>query len=158
MKYILIGTVFLLTSLLLASCAGVPVQINKSTVSPVPIQKEKQFNEKIISDTQGAVTILIKPINLDNPGQTLDFDVKMDTHSIDLGMDISKLSTLSIDSGKTVEAVKWNAPMGGHHVEGTLSFPAIIDGMPLLENSEEITIRIIDVDAPARIFKWNLTK
>ena len=158
MKYILIGTVLLLTSLLLVTCSGVPIQIKQSTEIPVPGQKEKQFNEKIISDSQGAVTISIEPINLDNPGQTLDFDVKMDTHSIDLGMDISKLSILSIASGKTVEAVKWNAPMGGHHVEGTLSFPATINGMPLLENSEEITIRIIDVDAPARIFKWNTTK
>lgn len=156
MKYLLIGTVLLLASLLLVSCSDTTVQIKQPAVTST--QTEKQFSEMTISDTQGAVTISIKPFNLDNPGQTLDFDVKMDTHSIDLGMDISKLSTLSTDTGKTVEAVQWNAPMGGHHVEGTLSFPAITNGKPLLINSEEIEIRIIDVDAPTRIFKWNLTK
>jgi hypothetical protein len=105
-------------------------------------------------DEQGAVVVEIVPLNPNNPGQTLDFQVALNTHSVDLGMDLAALATLETDTGHIVQATLWDAPRGGHHVSGTLSFPAGIDEVPLLENVSKMTIRLVDVDSPERIFSW----
>jgi hypothetical protein len=102
------------------------------------------------------VTLVVTPLNLNNPGQTLDFDVAMETHSVDLSMDLAALSTLTTDAGRSVPATRWDAPLGGHHVAGKLSFPATVDGMPLLEGVTKLTLIVRDVDAPERAFVWEL--
>jgi hypothetical protein len=55
-----------------------------------------------------------------------------------------------------VESTLWDAPLGGHHVEGKLIFPATKDGKPILEGATKLTLTIINVDAPTRIFEWDL--
>jgi hypothetical protein len=55
-----------------------------------------------------------------------------------------------------VESTLWDAPRGGHHVEGKLIFPATKDGKPILEGATKLTLTIINVDAPTRIFEWDL--
>jgi hypothetical protein len=50
----------------------------------------------------------------------------------------------------------WDAPLGGHHVSGTLMFPSTVDGTAFLENSRTLTLTIIDVDAAVRTFEWQL--
>jgi riboflavin synthase alpha subunit len=78
----------------------------------------------------------------------------MDTHSVDLSMNLTELATLTTDTGKTVQAVKWDAPLGGHHVEGILSFPAIVNETVFLEEASTITLTIVNLDASERIFVW----
>lgn len=80
----------------------------------------------------------------------------MDTHSVDLSMDLATLSTLTTDTGFTVQAALWDAPRGGHHVRGKLVFPAVQDGKPILEGAGKLTLTITNVDAPSRIFEWDL--
>jgi hypothetical protein len=106
------------------------------------------------SDEQGAVSVLITPINLNQSWETIDFRVKMDTHSVDLGMDLAELATLTTDNGHTVKAIKWDGASGGHHVSGILSFPASADGLHLLNSVSKMTLTLIDVDAPERVFIW----
>ena len=112
------------------------------------------------TDEQGAVVVRVKPLNLSNnlsnPGETLDFDVAMDTHSVDLSMDLGTLATLTTDNGRSVPATKWDAPAGGHHAEGTLLFPAKLEGVPILEGATRLTLTLRNVDAPERVFTWNL--
>ena len=86
----------------------------------------------------------------------LEFEVAMNTHSVDLSMDLSQLATLTTDTGVSVQANGWDAPGGGHHVSGKLSFPATKDGKAILEGATKITITIINVDAPSRTFEWQL--
>ncbi len=107
-------------------------------------------------DEQGAVTVQVTPLDLAGPGRTLDFDVRMNTHSVDLGMDLAGLATLSTDGGLSVSAVKWEAPGGGHHVSGKLSFPAAAGGKPLLQGATKLTLTLRDVGAPQRVFTWEL--
>lgn len=78
------------------------------------------------------------------------------THSIDLSMDLATQSTLTTDTGVTVQATLWDAPLGGHHVEGKLIFPATKDGKSILEGATRLTLTILNVDAPTRIFEWEL--
>lgn len=105
-------------------------------------------------DDQGAVIVEITPLNLNNPGNTLDFQVSLNTHSVDLSMDLAALSTLETDTGYSVQATQWDAPLGGHHVSGKLSFPAVVDGVPLLTEAKKLILTLVDLDAPERIFVW----
>jgi hypothetical protein len=110
------------------------------------------------TDSQGAITFTVNPINLDNPGDTLVFDVSMETHSVDLSMDLVTLANLTIDNGSAIHATQWDAPKGGHHVEGKLTFSITSDEKPLLKSAKELTLTIKNVEAPTRKFTWQLTK
>jgi predicted small lipoprotein YifL len=105
-------------------------------------------------DAQGAVTVVITPLNLNDPGDTIDFDVSLNTHSVDLNMDLAALATLSTDTGLSVSGVLWTGERGGHHVQGTLSFPASTNNLSLLDGASELTLTIRDLDAAERVFSW----
>ena len=108
-------------------------------------------------DEQGYVEVAVTPLNLNSPDGTLNFSVGLNTHSVDLSMDLSAMATLEADNGLGVDAVTWDAPSGGHHVSGILSFPTIADGVALLDGASHLTLKIHNVDAPERIFTWTLT-
>ena len=108
------------------------------------------------TDQQGAVTVIVTPLNLDNPSEQLEFNVALETHSVDLSMDLATLATLVTDTGITVPATLWDAPRGGHHVSGKLIFPTTKDGTSILEDATTLTLIIVDVDASSRVFEWDL--
>lgn len=156
-KYLGILSV-LLVALLLAGCGAarqsVPPTERSAQVTPsaaIPVDLER-------SDEQGAVSVVVTPLNLDKPGQTLDFEVSMNTHSVDLSMDLATLATLTTDTGLTVQAKAWDGPRSGHHVSGTLSFPMSGDSTSVLMSATELTLTLRDVDAPEREFEWELAK
>ncbi len=107
-------------------------------------------------DDQGAVTVAITPVDLGQEATTLAFEVVMDTHSVDLGMDLAALATMTADNGRSVTATLWDAVPGGHHVSGLLTFPAVVAGTAVLDGATELTLTITDVDAPSRTFTWSL--
>jgi hypothetical protein len=107
-------------------------------------------------DQQGAVVVEVTPLNLGTPADTLEFDIAMNTHSVDLSMDLAMLATLTTDTGVTVQATTWDAPRGGHHVSGKLIFPTTKDGKSILEGASKLILTIINVDVPSRAFEWEL--
>lgn len=109
-----------------------------------------------LTDSQGAVTVIVKPLELNSTQDTLNFEVSMDTHSIDLSMDLAALATLTTDTGMTVQAARWDAQLGGHHVSGTLSFPSRIEGKTILDGASQLTLIIKDVDTAERVFTWDM--
>jgi len=110
------------------------------------------------ADSQGAVEFVVTPLNLTAPGETLDFDVSMNTHSVDVSWDLAAQSVLKTDTGLEVKGLSW--PVGsGHHYEGKLTFPAkTADGKALLEGAKTLTLVIRDADAPERVFSWSLSQ
>lgn len=124
----------------------------------VPIQVASRQPDQTRSDEQGSVTIKVKPLNLDQPGEALVFDISMETHSVDLSMDLVTLATLTTDNGLTIQATQWDGPKGGHHVEGKLTFLITSEGKSLLESGKELILTIQNVDAPIRKFTWKLGK
>jgi hypothetical protein len=108
-------------------------------------------------DSQGAVTVEVTPVNLDQPGDTLQFDVAMNTHSVDLSMDLKTLATLTTDTGLSIQATNWDAPVGGHRVSGILSFPAAQSGKPILDGAKTLTLTITGIDNATRTFNWDLS-
>jgi hypothetical protein len=106
------------------------------------------------------VEFVVTPLNLTSPGETLDFGVVMDTHSVELSWDLAAQSALGADTGLEVKGLNW--PTGsGHHVEGTLTFPAkTADGTlrVLLDGAKTLTLTIKDAGAAERVFVWELSQ
>ncbi len=132
-----------------------PVEAELKSAAPSANQERARDLRRV--DRQGAVEIAVWPLDLDvQGGDLLAFEVSMNTHSVDLSMDLAPLSTLSTDAGLQVKAVSWTGG-SGHHVRGLLTFPSVTsDGTPLLANGQRLVLTIRDVDAPSREFAWEL--
>ena len=164
----------LLLIFLLAACAPSQATANQPTLQPAPVSditstptdspallptlfpNNENNGELTRVDEQGAVVFELTPLNLGTPADMLEFDVAMNTHSVDLSMDLASLSTLTTDTNVTVQATKWDAIPGGHHVSGKLIFPIMKDGKSILEGASKFTLTIINVDAASRLFEWEL--
>ena len=146
MKHFLLP-LLLITALILAACSA-------ATPATEPAPTEPSSDHQTRSDAQGAVTVNVTPLNLDTLSDQLEFDVALETHSVDLSMDLATLATLTTDTGIAVQATTWEAPRGGHHVQGKLIFPATKDGKTILDDASKLTLKITNVDAPSRVFEW----
>ena len=145
--------------LVLAACAPAQASSDQTGSQPATVSTEAtqaEAGDMTRTDQQGAITVEVTPLNLDNPSDQFEFDVVLDTHSVDLSMDLATLATLTTDTGITVQATLWDAPRGGHHVAGKLIFPAMSDGKSILDGATRLTLTIVDVDAPSRVLEWEL--
>jgi hypothetical protein len=152
-------------ALIFTACAS-PVADQPVVVESAPVVKEQpgQSAQALVStweqtvqvDEQGAIVMEVTPLNLNTQADMLEFDVAMNTHSVDLSMDLVKLAILTTDAGITVNATSWEAPSGGHHVSGKLLFPSSVDGKSILEGATNFTVQIRDVDASLRTFVWRV--
>lgn len=135
-----------------------PVSQPQPSAAPaLQVENSEQPRDEDLArwDKQGAVEIEIRPRNLLSPiGGLLEFDVFMNTHSVDLSMDLAALSTLETDLGLYVSAGWWSGG-SGHHVQGVLTFPEKDPaGRMILEGARTITLRIVGVDVSVREFEW----
>jgi hypothetical protein len=101
---------------------------------------------------QNSVRVDVKPIQL-VPGKPAVFEVRLNTHSVDLGYELAEVSILQDDSGKTYRAASWKgSPPGGHHRTGTLEFPKL-EGTP-----QTVTLIIKGIAGVSeRLFEWKLS-
>lgn len=101
-------------------------------------------------NNQNTLTIEVKPVGF-ALGEPVKFSVKLDTHQGALNYDLTKISILYDSGGNTYAPLSWDGPaMSGHHISGTLNFPAIkrdATGMKLV-------IRNI-YNVPERTFSWS---
>ena len=88
------------------------------------------------------------------------FNIAMNTHAVDLDQyNLTQLAILRIDGGQNVQPIGWEAPKGGHHRSGTLTFPATgADGTPMIaDGAHTVELLIRDVaGVPERSFRWTL--
>lgn len=128
-----------------------------SPSAKVEVPRDPLPEDLLRSDSQGAVVVEVMPDDLSSREDgTLSFEIAMNTHSVDLSMDLAGLSTLQADNGVTVEALDWSGG-SGHHVRGILRFPAnASDGRPVLEGASRLVLTIRNVDAQERTFEWFL--
>ncbi len=82
------------------------------------------------------------------------FSVALETHSVDLdGYDLAKLATLEDRGGNRVSPSSWEKSGSGHHVGGTLGFPASGEKGALdLKGPVAVTLR--SVGGVDRTFRW----
>jgi hypothetical protein len=110
-------------------------------------------------DRQGAVEVAITPIKAESGSDDIImFEVALNTHSVDLSMDLAGLSTLTTDRGTQLKAASWTGG-SGHHVSGQLVFPKVTpDGTSLFDGAQQIILTIRNVDAPERVFVWQVSE
>ncbi len=144
-------------AVLLSACAGSPVEANASQpAGDEPGVAQSAPEDLLRIDRQGAVEVSVVPRSLEpGPGGTLEFEVSMNTHSVDLSMDLAALSTLETDTGLVLEPRDWSGGGGGHHVRGLLRFVAD-PTKGALEGAQRLILTIREVDAPQRVFEWAL--
>lgn len=103
------------------------------------------------SSAGGSVTVDVKPTTL-MVGEPVVFDVAMNTHSVDLSDDMTKISTLRDDAGREYKPTAWDGPGGGgHHREGSIKFAALTSKPKYIE----LVIKGL-AQVPERVFKWDL--
>lgn len=167
-KFILPVLVLLAALLAACSAAATPTESSKQTAggaqapgggpAETPPPAGKANADLARSDQQSSVEFVVTPLNLEAPGETLDFDVSMETHSVDLSWDLAAKSVLTTDTGLEVKGGSWPVG-GGHHYEGRLTFPAkTADGNSLLDGAKTLTLTIRDTRAAERVFTWELSQ
>ncbi|NIM95573.1 MAG: hypothetical protein GTO18_17890 [Anaerolineales bacterium] len=155
-----LGGLLLLTLFLSACTTGqsVPTPVDVVTdVSQVEEARPFALKDWTRQDNQGAVEVSVTPLNIDTKGiETIDFEIFMNTHSVDLSMDLATLSTLETNLGEQIHPLSWSGG-GGHHVQGILIFPALNNqGNFILDGITNLTLTIRDVDAAVREFVWEV--
>lgn len=123
--------------------ASDPVQEN-SSVS----ETQQKWESKI--DEQASVTVTVTPILLLDKSEEWKFDVVMDTHSVELDQDMTKIAMLIDEQGKEYRALSWEGPTGGHHREGILTFSKITPA------PKSVELKITDIGGVVRTFNWQL--
>jgi hypothetical protein len=166
MRQTILIPLLLVLVLVLTACGATPAAVDVSADSAAPQEaqlapasasdKAAPALTETLLDEQGAVTVSVRPLNGNQRAATLDFEVAMNTHSVDLSMDLATLATLTTDTGQRIGASAWQAPQGWHHVTGVLSFPATNGDNDLLAGASRLTLTLRDVDAAERTFVWNL--
>lgn len=121
-----------------APAASTSAQATADAVAPLP---EEQKHEA------GAVTVIASWVSGASSAR-----VALDTHSVELdGFDLTVLARVRLDGGPWVSPTLWDAPKGGHHRSGTLTFgslqPAQIAGARLIE------LEVRDVGA-SHLLRW----
>ncbi len=135
-----------------ASATSRPTATGSAASSAAPLALPADLPR---TDSQGSIEFVVTPLNLSQPGATLDFDVAMNNHMVSESWDLAAQSTLTTDTGREVKGQTWPVS-GGPHVDGTLKFPAqTTDGTPLLTGATKLTLTIQNAGAPERVFVWD---
>ena len=111
-------------------------------------------NGSVQSSTGGEITIDVEWVSADDA--PLVFEVSMNTHSVDLDQyDFSVLAVLRDDAGNEYRPLSWDSAPGGHHRQGTLTFP-VPDSLTQGEARYiEMVIRDI-AEVKERVLMWEL--
>ena len=141
--------------LLTASCAtttaapsdGVPSTPASSDPASNSVATSGELGEQ--RHAAGSVTVQASWLS----GATPAARVILDTHSVDLdGFDLQKLARVRVDGAAWVAPTGWDAPSGGHHRAGILSFgsldPAVFASARLIE------LEVRDVAVPSHLLRW----
>lgn len=123
-----------------------------SVLEPNRPTKDQVQQEQIAKqfDNQGEVIVEVTPISL-NKNEQATFQVLLDTHTVELGYDLLKVSILIDDLGNKLKPISWSGGSGGHHLKGELIFPAISS------KAKSVELTISNISGFDRRFKWKLS-
>lgn len=143
-------------SALLAACTASGSAVGPASASPDGSAPAGGAGSSVAGATQvsegGQVTV---EATWDGPAAGATFEVKLDTHSVDLdALDLSN-AVLRNDRGETLTAEPWTAAKGGHHREGSLTFGGNAQAFLAGARSIELVLSGIG-DLPERILRWDV--
>lgn len=169
-KWLFVGVLMLSVAVIVAACGGTsgasaPSKSVTSTVAPIATPTGQGMFSTNASNSDaspgyasqtvegGNVTVTVTPLAL-KPGAPLEFDIAMNTHSVDLSYDMLKAVALRDDQGREYTPTAWDGPgAGGHHREGKIKFA------PLSSNSKGLVLLVKNVAGVAeRVYRWELAQ
>lgn len=103
------------------------------------------------NNSGGSVDVAVTPETL-AVGQPIEFEIAMNTHSVDLSDDMTKIVTLRDDQGKEYTPTAWEGgEAGGHHRSGVIKFAA------LASKPKSVDLVIKDLaKVSERAFHWDV--
>ena len=120
-KQVLTGLIIIMVAVVIAY-KFFPKGELKNNTQPLAEEQTEEQGFTAQTSSEGSVEITVRPMNL--TANTWDFEVTLNTHSVELNEDLVKASILIVD-GKEYKPVSWEGdPVGGHHREGILKFDA----------------------------------
>ncbi len=145
---------------ILAALPPVTTPAQAGTASPVAQARPEGTGDSLIRiDDQRSVVVEVTPLNLDGSGETLDFQVLLNTHTVELNYDLTQIAVLRDDRGNEYRPVAWQGPTGGHHVSGLLQFAPAGDILQLRPEGAPTTLELElqgIAGVPSRVFRWTL--
>jgi len=112
------------------------------------------LNGILQSSNAGSVTIDVEWAGTGE--NSITFSVSMDTHSVELdSYNLGELTVLRDDAGNEYLPLSWDAVPGGHHRQGTLTFPL----PPTLDQGTARYIEMVINDVAGiaqRVLTWQL--
>lgn len=123
---------------ILAFALGIGVYTMYSLIGNTP-----KTNLETLTSNENDVEFQVTPLAPN------EFQIAINTHSVDLDFDLTKIATLHDNFGKDYYPLEWEgSEPGGHHRNGILRFPAI--------NAKAKSIKLIIKDSTRREFNWDL--
>ena len=91
------------------------------------------------TNSEGQVSVAVTPKNLAMNASVWEFEIVLDTHSVELDYDLAKNSALVDSSGNKHSPFDWEGdPPGGHHRKGVLKFRPVASRVRIGERGDEI--------------------
>ena len=130
------------------TATGIPHADPTATRDPSdnpPLEFRSQLNDA------GGVTVSVTPVTL-RAGAAAEFDMALNTHSVELKDDLLKAVVLRDDAGREYTPSAWDgAGPGGHHRSGKLTFGV------LATSAQAVTLVVKNIaGVPERVFQWQL--
>ena len=98
-----------------------------------------QTSFQTLTNNQKDIEFQVTPLSAN------EFQIVINTHSVDLDFDLTKISTLYDDLENSYKPLRWEgSEPGGHHREGILKFPPV--------NTDAKSIKLVIIDSTTRDF------
>lgn len=154
----LFAGILLLAGLLLAACGGTtaaPTLNNAGRATSASSTTNSKTESPYAAQTVegGSVAVKATPLKM-QVNAPLEFEIAMDTHSVELADDMLKAVVLRDDNGMEFAPTTWDGPgAGGHHREGKIKFA------PLTMSTKTLTLVVKNIaGVPERLYKWELAQ
>ena len=135
--------------------AGAVIYSGFSKENGIPSNDDQQTAQSLGStqwetktNNEASVTVSVTPLDFGDQSQEWQIHITMDTHSVELDQDMIAVSTLTDDSGNEYKPLRWDGPVGGHHLEGVLIFD------PITPLPQSLELQIIGIGEVERSFIW----
>lgn len=123
--------------------------LGKANETEVINQVTKTSNLEPQLVEMGAVTVKLTPVQLE-PNKEVVFNLELNTHSVELAYDYTKIMKMYDQSGNNYLVKEWTGGNGGHHLSGQLIFEGLKDGV------NSVILDIEEIDDQSSSFSWDL--
>mgnify|MGYP001583866497 CR=1 FL=1 len=116
------------------------------------VQKQVQTTLSPQMNSEGSVEVEVTPIEISDTSDPWRFKIVLNTHSVELDQDLTKVTLLVDNKRNQYKPLSWDgAAPGGHHREGVLTFRSISPRPP----SIELVVKDVG-EIKERKFTWDL--